>query len=166
MYARINGNKRNGTNDHDGTRDPIDAPIVPGYCGCGRPSGRTGKCATCDSNDRRVARKISTNSNKTRKWKSLPKRTKKRMALDAEYSRERASWLPGKKCAVFPHLDATEVHHKKGRVGYADKEKRRLGIPLLLDKDYWLPTSHKGHEKITKESAWAELMGFTVKRSN
>jgi hypothetical protein len=63
-------------------------------------------------------------------------------------------------------MDATEVHHKKGRRGYANKEKRQLGIPLLLDKDHWLPVSSKGHTKITNESDWAFRMGFTEIRSN
>jgi hypothetical protein len=181
MYARFNSRRqrqspRNGNHIRTDVNDRNGNPVgdgnggsgesIPGYCSCGRPAGRTGRCATCDSNDRRIARRNEADNNKVPEHRSIRRRSKKLAALEAQYSIESKQWLSGKKCAVYPHLDATEVHHKKGRLGYANKEKRFLGIPLLLDKDHWLPVSHDGHERITNQSAWAFRMGFTELRSN
>tara|TARA_R110000772_G_C13310310_1_gene440340 strand:- start:14966 stop:15364 length:399 start_codon:yes stop_codon:yes gene_type:complete len=56
-------------------------------------------------------------------------------------------------CPVFPHLNTTEVHHKKGRVG-----------SLYLDESYWLAVSRKGHQKIEMNPDWAKEKGFSVNR--
>lgn len=133
-------------------------------CSCGRVAERNGKCATCNFEMRKSLRSAERKASK--KSVRIRPRSKKRAVEDAEYSRERTSWLPGKKCAVYPHLDATEIHHMKGRRGYANAEKRQLGITLLLDKDFWLPVSNKGHGKITHNSKWAFRMGYSLIRSN
>jgi len=83
----------------------------------------------------------------------------------SQYSRIKADWIKGKRCAVFPELEATEVHHKQGKVGYADDWARENEIPLLIDVRFWLPVSWKGHRKITDESQWAFDMGFTLLRT-
>jgi len=48
----------------------------------------------------------------------IRKVSKKRQKELREYSKLRKEFLKGKKCAVFPALNATDVHHKRGRVGY------------------------------------------------
>lgn len=58
-----------------------------------------------------------------------------------------------KRCAVFPVLPAKEIHHKAGRTG-----------DMLMNKEYWLPVSRKGHIEIELNPAWARKMGFTVSR--
>lgn len=56
-------------------------------------------------------------------------------------------------CPVFNHLNTTEVHHKKGRVG-----------SLYLDERYWLAVSRKGHQKIEMNPQWAKDKGFSLSR--
>lgn len=79
----------------------------------------------------------------------------------AIYNRERGPWLKGKKCAVYPKEDATEVHHRMGKRGYADQWAKDNGITLLNDKRFWLPTSKDGHAfiennpDIAKENGWS-----------
>lgn len=60
----------------------------------------------------------------------------------------------------------SEVHHKKGRRGYADEEKRQQGIPLLIDVDFFLAVSHKGHRWIeaTENREAAERLGYILTR--
>lgn len=54
-------------------------------------------------------------------------------------------------CAVFPHLRATQIHHKRGRGRY------------LNDTSTWLGVSHEGHVFIEMhpetayENNWSEL---------
>lgn len=72
-----------------------------------------------------------------------------------EYSRERKAFLAEyPRCAVYPGMKATQIHHMKGREG-----------KLLLDKRYWLPVSHKAHRKITDDSKWAISKGYSLKRN-
>lgn len=67
-------------------------------------------------------------------------------------------------CRVFPGKLATEVHHKKGRNGYADKWAKDNDIPLLIDKRYFLPVSRDGHNKIEKNPDWAYALGYSQSR--
>lgn len=67
-------------------------------------------------------------------------------------------------CRLFPGNLATEVHHKKGRVGYADDWARRNGIPLLIDVRYFLPVSREGHNKIENNPEWAKALGYSHDR--
>ena len=68
----------------------------------------------------------------------------KRKVQNAEYSQLRKVFLQGKRCAVFPNLAATEIHHTNHREG-----------ERLNDTEYWLAVSREGHEWIhrnTKEA--------------
>jgi hypothetical protein len=82
-----------------------------------------------------------------------------------EYSRKKQRWIKGKPCAVKPHLSATDIHHMKGRVGYADQWARENGITLLLDERFWLPVSRAGHNQIETNTEWARKMGYSMSRS-
>jgi hypothetical protein len=117
-----------------------------GYCKvpeCKRPveNRDTGLCAT--------------HSRAMRKIVSVPiKKVAEKMAkkLDA-YAERRRAFLHNKRCAVFPVLKATEIHHKAGRIG-----------KMLLNEKYWLAVSRKGHVEIEMNPAWAEKMGFKISR--
>jgi len=82
-----------------------------------------------------------------------------------EYSRKKQNWIKGKRCAVIPHLPATDIHHMKGRVGYADQWARDNDVPLLIDERHWLPVSRAGHMRIEENPAWARKMGYSENRS-
>lgn len=139
----------------DGCESPIENP-------------ETGLCATHG----RMMRKAA-NAKETPKKQPLPIRQKKPIAKISkkmakqisEYSREKRPWIKGKRCAVFPHLMAVDIHHKKGKVGYADAQARAAGITLLMDKRYWLAVSRVGHNQIENNPAWAKKMGFSLDRN-
>lgn len=69
-----------------------------------------------------------------------------------EYYKLRKPFLEGKRCAVFPHLTATDVHHVRGRAG-----------SLLLDTRYWLPVSRAGHYWIDTHRNEARARGWLAK---
>src|SRR4051812_11015569 len=72
-------------------------------------------------------------------------RTKDRAADEREYLKQNKIFLEkNTRCAVFPQLRATQVHHKKGRRG-----------KLLLDQRYWIAVSDEGHTKIHDFPVWA-----------
>ena len=66
-----------------------------------------------------------------------------------EYAKKRGPFLEGKRCAVFPHLVATDVHHVRGRI-----------TSLLTDERYWLPVSRAGHYWINNSPKKAQEMGW------
>jgi hypothetical protein len=93
---------------------------------------------------------------KRKKVARIAPRCEKRAAEEREYSRERKKFLEeNPRCAVYPYRQATEIHHKKGRIG-----------KLLLDKDFWLPVSREGHNAIENNPDWARQMGYTLNRFN
>ncbi len=72
------------------------------------------------------------------KGASLKSRSKKRDIQNREYSKLKAQFLSDNpRCAVFPHLWASECHHSKGRLGR-----------LLCDVRWWVPVSREGHDWI------------------
>jgi hypothetical protein len=77
----------------------------------------------------------------------------KRAAEMDIYLKEAKEFIKGKQCAVYPELKAVEVHHRKGRLG-----------KLLLDKDWFLPVSRKGHTWIHDNPNAAMEKGFLVSR--
>lgn len=119
----------------------------------------TGECATCGSSRRKAERMKVKEENKP--IKNISK--KKRDALSI-YVPKKTKWLKGKKCAVYPNLDATDVHHMMGKVGYGDEWARENDIPLLIDERYWLPVSREAHTKITEDSQWAWENQYSFKR--
>ena len=90
-------------------------------------------------------------------------RSKRRAAEEREYLKERNEWLERPEnsiCAVciveqepIPQR-ATQVHHKKGRIG-----------KLLLDKRFWLGVCDEHHRVITEHSAEAIRKGYSLPRN-
>lgn len=56
------------------------------------------------------------------------------------------------------------VHHKAGRVGYADKWAEEMEIPLLLDVRWFLAVDMECHEYIEKHPTIAKSRGWSVTR--
>lgn len=61
----------------------------------------------------------------------------------------------------------SDVHHKMGRVGYADAWARENDIPLLLDVRYFLAVTRKGHQWIEDGAnrKQALALGYIIPRS-
>lgn len=74
------------------------------------------------------------------------------------------SLLENKYCAVYPTQLANQIHHKKGKIGYADDWARQNNIPLLIDTRYFLAVNFDGHRKIEENPNWAKEMGFSIDR--
>lgn len=87
----------------------------------------------------------------------------KRSAENAVYRIRAPLFLKGKKCPITGGK-ATQVHHKKGRKGYADKWARDNGITLFLDERFWLGVSAKGHQQIEDNPEWARENGYSLSR--
>lgn len=123
--------------------------------------GTTCYCGTHN----RLSRKMEAMAKKeVKKPKPIPRRSQSMVIIMEEYNRRRPAFLHKKKCAVYPALPATEIHHQKGREGYADDYARENDIPLILDERYWLPVSRKGHDKIGDNWQWAIDNGFSYER--
>lgn len=134
-----------------------------GIEGCTAPieNEETGLCAGHGFEKRKAERAAL----KPKKTYRIKKESKKRGKQNRDYNSESKEFLKGKFCAHFKDRPATEVHHMKGRDGYADQWARDNGIPLLLDKRFWLPVSHEAHGLITENSAWAIEMGYSLLRT-
>jgi len=87
----------------------------------------------------------------------------KRQKEESIYSREGPKFLEGKTCPITGG-PAEQIHHKKGRRGYADEWARQNGITLLNDKRFWLAVSCEGHTMIENNPEWAYEMGYSIKR--
>lgn len=98
--------------------------------------------------------------------------SKKKAALDRAYSILRKKFLEqpeNKYCPVMKQLNgsnvlSTEIHHKMGRVGYADDFSRLNDIPLYIDERYFLAVSRKGHVIIEQSPIWAKENGYSLNR--
>jgi hypothetical protein len=90
----------------------------------------------------------------------------KQKKLLAKYHRIRLAFLnrPENKVCPVTKQPTTEVHHKQGRVGYADEFARDNDIPLLLDERFFLGVSRSGHRWIEEHPEQAKERGWSVNR--
>ena len=124
-------------------------------CTCideGKPLERNGHTASCN----RITRKIQAEASKP---KAAPKRIKpvsdKNLEALKEYAYNSKEWLIGQMCAVYPHLKATAVHHRRGR----------NTIERLLNEDEWLAVSNEGHNYIHANPAESMEKGWMLPRN-
>lgn len=105
------------------------------------------KCFYCKKEKKTVQKK---------KYK-IPPISKKRKIENAKYLVLRAEFLGKKENSICPVTGkkATEIHHKKGRVG-----------SLFLDVRYWLGVSREGHKLIEENPEWAKEKGYSLNRLN
>src|SRR5688572_3010395 len=131
--------------------------------GCTNPveNRDIGLCATHAHQARKAERTQAKEPFKT----PIKKVSEKMAKAIAEYSKIKKEWIKGKRCAVFPEKPAIDVHHKKGRVGFADQWARLNNIPLLIDTRFWLPVSREGHTEIENRKGWALKMGYSLPRN-
>lgn len=70
--------------------------------------------------------------------KNLKKVSTKRLKQNQEYTKLRKEFLSQHtRCAVYPNLQANQIHHSRGRIGR-----------LLCDMRWWIPVSQEGHRWI------------------
>lgn len=102
----------------------------------------------------------------TKPQKEIAQISKKQAKLNNQYSKERNEYMKDHPyCQVFGcTLIATELHHKKGRVGYADNWARRNGIKLTVDKRWFMSVCHQHHRMIEDHPAWAREMEYSLSR--
>jgi hypothetical protein len=129
--------------------------------GCEAPAERNGICASHNQ----AARKAERNAGKEKKVYQMPKVSKKKQKENSAYQRAKDVWIKDKPCAVFPKLKAIDIHHKKGRQGYADQWARDRDINLTMDQRFWLPVSREGHIEIESNPQWAKDNGFSLSRT-
>jgi len=60
----------------------------------------------------------------------------------------------------------SDIHHKKGRVGYADEQAKKEGITLLIDIRYWMAVSRKGHDYIETHPTEALANEWSLSRKD
>lgn len=99
--------------------------------------------------------------------KTALKKISPKMKSDlAKYHKDRLLFLDKSKNKICPvtFQSTTEVHHMKGRVGYADQFARDNEITLLHDQRFWLGVSRNGHRKIEENPEWAKEHGFSLDR--
>lgn len=81
-------------------------------------------------------------------------RSDKRAEQYREYRQIRKLYLQDNyRCAVYPDLQAVEIHHRAGKIG-----------KLLTDTENFLPVSRKGHIFIEANPAIAYEKGWSLKR--
>jgi len=100
------------------------------------------------------------------KQKSIPKVSVKRKSMNEKYSVLRKEFLalPENKFCPITKQPATEVHHKAGRIGFADEWARLNNVPLLIDVRYFLGVSRNGHRWIEENPEEAKKLGYSVDR--
>ncbi|WP_213279360.1 hypothetical protein [Chryseobacterium indologenes] len=98
--------------------------------------------------------------------KPLPKVSKKRAVENAKYTVAKIQFMskPENKICPVTGQETTDVHHKIGRVGFADQWARINNITLLLDTRFWLAVSRDGHRQIEENPSWAKEMGYSSNR--
>ena len=87
-----------------------------------------------------------------KKQKPIRKNSIKRTKENKEYLTLREVFLVGKFCPVTGEV-ATQVHHKKGRIG-----------KLLYDVRYFLGVSAEGHKWIEEHPEEAKKLGYSLNR--
>jgi hypothetical protein len=82
----------------------------------------------------------------------INRRSEKRALDEKAYNTLVKVWLVGKICPECGK-PATEVHHKKGRIG-----------KLLTDVRWWLGVTSDCHKKIELNPDWAKEKGYSLSR--
>lgn len=106
-----------------------------------------GLCATCNKRKRQEDERLYPEA----------RRMYLRMACKLEW-----------KCPVTetPITMGSDIHHKKGRIGYADKRRKAQEISLLIDIEYFLAVSRVGHQYIEANPRIAMEVGWTLTRKD
>jgi 5-methylcytosine-specific restriction endonuclease McrA len=83
----------------------------------------------------------------------MRKVSKKRAKQLRHYSTVRREYLRQNPTCALCGVEATEVHHKRGRVGVD-----------LINKDYFLAVCRECHQLIELNPTWARKLGYSISR--
>ncbi len=122
--------------------------------------GSTQFCATHNAELRKAERMAK----KVKIVKPIRKVSAQRSSQMFSYSANKAAFLKGKKCPIYPMEPCTSLHHMAGRTGYIDEWATEKGITATMDERYWLACSVRGHERIELNPQWAKEKGYSVSR--
>jgi hypothetical protein len=107
------------------------------------------RCKRCDA-----IHKASTQKPKEKKTYTIPSVSKTQLKRLAEYRKQRKDFMSKhEKCQVCRVKDATEVHHKAGRVG-----------DNLTNQNDFLAVCRGCHRKIEENPKWAKENGYSTNR--
>jgi hypothetical protein len=109
-------------------------------------------CASCNGKRRKMERKGTGKKPRS----AIRHRSKKRASEEAKYNKEAKEWLLTQECCHHGKEcpGPLTVHHSRGRQNQ-----------WLRDKKWWKAVCWPIHQIITENSAWAELMGYSYKRT-
>jgi hypothetical protein len=79
------------------------------------------------------------------------------MPIRNEYMKEHAY------CECGCGREATQNHHRAGRIGYYDQESKDKGLKLLWDKRFFMATHWECHRRIHDNSDWAYEKEYLLK---
>jgi len=96
----------------------------------------------------------------------LKPKSKKQSADDRKYSKDSKKWIEDKECGLYGCEWDMEVHHMKGRIGYADKWAFDRDIKLIHDQRFWLPVCRYHHTWIETHPKEAMEKGYTLTRTD
>lgn len=100
--------------------------------------------------------------------KGKPKKIKqvsdKRKEDNEIYSILRKQFLEKFPICPITNKPTTDIHHKKGRKGYADDWARENDISLFLDVRFWVALSREGHCFVEDNPIWAKENGYSLNR--
>jgi hypothetical protein len=81
--------------------------------------------------------------------------------LLARYVQMKKKFMLNRWCAYHGHgCIPTDVHHQRGKVGFADDQE----IPLLLDTRYWIAVCRQAHTWIEQHPTEAKAQGYSEDR--
>lgn len=111
--------------------------------------------------------KIENTKKSKRKIYKAPRRVgKKQAVINSKYTVARLGFLGMNDNQICPIKGTltTDVHHKMGRVGFADEWARLNNIPLILDTRFWIALSREGHIQVEENPNWAKENGYSLNR--
>lgn len=106
----------------------------------------------------------NTKTSTNKKPKPIRKVSEKQEKLNKEYSKLRVEFLslPENQICPITKTSTTDVHHKKGRKGFADEWARENNIPLIIDVRFFMAVSREGHDKIHNNPIWAKELKYLI----
>lgn len=116
------------------------------------------KCGTYCSGDKckgcgAVLRSKPEKESKPKNKKPIRHKSAKKESEDLIYKAKRIKFLKeNPRCQVYPWLNATDIHHKRGRGEY------------YLDESTWIAVSMEAHNEIESDPDWAYEMGYSELR--
>ena len=98
------------------------------------------------------------------KPKKIKQVSDKRKEDNEIYSVMRKQFLEKFPICPITNKPTTDIHHKKGRIGFADDWARYNDISLFLDVRFWVALSREGHQFVEENPTWAKENGYSLNR--